>query len=199
MNACSIWNDQTGAIVVQDQFWVSGQDRAATRQELSFAAWDGELILLQTLTPDGKYLALERATGLHPLTVCEVLAQLPNIAGKVVAVLGRLDTTNEGKTLVQKGCGQTTDHRISELRVIDNPSPPRPQTRPWHLNRKTVREKLALVKSTTDLEYVRPSPTAAVFRCWAVVYGQIEARDSETAVVSNGNGVMFGIDPCGLQ
>jgi hypothetical protein len=67
---------------------------------------------------------------------------------------------------------------------------------PWHLNEKTVREKLALVKSTTDLEYVRPSPTTAVFRSWAVVYGRVEgSADSQATIISSGHGIMFGIDP----
>ena len=64
----------------------------------------------------------------------------------------------------------------------------------WHLNEKTIREKLARVKSTTDLECVRP--TAGIFRGWAVVYGQIQANaDSLIALVRSGNGLGLAIDP----
>jgi len=99
--------------------------------------------------------------------------------------------------MVQKGCDREVSvDQFARLQVIDNPSSPLPKIGPWHLNEKTVREKLALVKSTTDLELVGPSPTASVFRGWAVVYGQLQATTgSSIALVSSGNGIRFGIDP----
>jgi hypothetical protein len=51
-------------------------------------------------------------------------------------VLGRLDTTNKGKTLVQKGCSETAAHQTSVLRVNDNPHPPLPQKRTLAPQRK---------------------------------------------------------------
>ena len=33
VNPCTLWNDATGDVMLQDDFWVSGEDRAATLEE----------------------------------------------------------------------------------------------------------------------------------------------------------------------
>jgi hypothetical protein len=191
VNPCTIWNEETGEIVVQDDFWVFGEDRAATAEELAFNYWDGERIGLQNITGEGRYLTLERAGGLRPLTVCEVLADLPKFDGTMVAVLGRLDTTDRGKSLLQKGCSDGGGaNQVAQFQVVDNPRPPLPKIGPWHLDGKAVREKWAIVRRTTNLELVRPSPKATVFRCWEVVYGRLRVTvDSPPSILSSGDDI----------
>lgn len=201
VNPCTVWNEETGSVIVSGDFWVSGQDRAAIAEELKYGWYDGHVIGLQVLTSEKRYMTLERVEGIRPLTLCEVLAKLGSFQGKAVAVLGRLDVTNEGKTLRQLGCQNAGggDSSLHQVRVIETTDAPQPPMGRLYLNEKSVREKLAMVKGSTNLDYVRPAPPLKVFRSWAVVYGRVQsARDSggEAAVtlVSSGNGIEFVFD-----
>ena len=59
VNPCTVWNDRSGAVIVSDDFWISGQDRAATAGELRFGWYDGAVIGLQVVTADQKHLTLQ--------------------------------------------------------------------------------------------------------------------------------------------
>jgi hypothetical protein len=195
VNPCTVWNEETGEVMANGDFWVSGQDRAATSDELKYRWYDGRVIGMQVLTVQKRYLTLERAPGLRPVTVCDLVAQIDAFQNEEVAVLGRLDVTNGQKVLIQRGCpsGSSTGNiQISTVRVVEigGPDPPKGQL---YLNERSVSEKLAIVKSTTTLDYV-PAKPAGQFRSWAVVYGRVVyTRDSTPPITlqSTGNGISF--------
>ena len=195
VNPCTIWNEETGQKILSEDFWVSGEDRAATAAELKYAWYDGLVIGMHVLTAEKKYLALERVSGLKPMTVCELIANVSEFENGPVAVIGRLDVTNEGKLLSQKGCQVTLPGELSRLRVLDagGPHPPMGQL---YTNHKAVRAKLALLKSGTALDDPPKSPMKE-FQSWAVVYGRVEQTKSSIppiTLVSSGYGLEFVFD-----
>src|SRR5690242_5656143 len=50
-------------------------------------------------------LATAADTALEPLTVCEVLKDVPTVDGKSLAVLGRFSFRRDGRTLNEESCG----------------------------------------------------------------------------------------------
>jgi hypothetical protein len=121
VNPCIVWNDETGTVIVKGDFWISGQDRAATTEELKFGWYDGNVIGLQILTADKKYLTLQSVEAIHPFTVCEVLANLAGFVGKNIAVLGLLNQVDHTQGLVQRRCGKTPgDGKLSLINSLKN-------------------------------------------------------------------------------
>jgi hypothetical protein len=150
---------------------------------------------MHVLTAEKKYLALERVSGLKPTTVCEIPANVSKLESEPVAVIGRLDVTNEGKWLSQRGCGATSPGELSRLRVLDAGGP-RPPTGQLYTNEKSVQAKLALLKSATTLDDLPMIPRREV-QSWAVVYGRVELNRSSTlpiTLVSSGEGLEFVLD-----
>jgi hypothetical protein len=201
VNPCTVWNDYTGEVIVSD-FWISGEDRAAMPNELKFGWYDGIVIGLDIVTAKKRYLTLERVAAFHPITVCELLTDLDTFDGKAVAVLGRLDVTNDSKTLGQQSCeddSQRTASSFRRLQVVEESSAPMPTMGRFYLNKKSVESKLAAVKATTELGYVRPLHPIGEFRSWAAVYGRVESDGSTGAkvvrLVSSGNGIEYIAGP----
>jgi hypothetical protein len=192
INPCTIWNDETGSVILSEDFWVGGEDRAATSEELEYGWYDGLVIGLRVLTAEKKYLTLERVAGLKPITVCELLEDPMGFRDKPVAVLGRLDTTNAGKSLTERDCQAGSGVGSSVVRIIESGGPRPPQGR-LYTNQKAVRAKLSILKATTKIDRISSLPIKE-FQSWAVVYGRVEYdRDSAVPItlVSSGDGIDF--------
>jgi len=192
VNPCKVWNDETGQIIANEDFWVSGEDRAANSAELKYGWYDGERIGLQIVTSEGRYLALERASGLKPITLCELLTSVTDFEDTPVAVMGRLEIANNGELLSQRGCRANSPADFSSVRVVETGGP-RPPGGQLHTNEKSVRTQLAVLKAGTNLDYVRTVPVKE-FRSWAVVYTRVErsARSNPPfTLVSSGRGIDF--------
>ncbi|HLK64256.1 MAG TPA: hypothetical protein VKU19_12500 [Bryobacteraceae bacterium] len=189
VNPCTVWNDETGSVIVSGDFWISGQDRAATADELRFGWYDGSVIGLQIVTPEKRYLTLQSVKAIRPFTVCEVVANLAVFSGKEIAVLGRLDKRDREQELVQGGCGEkSATGRVALVDSLkDAPITPSGFLR---LNEKTLHEKFPVVKASTPLR--ADSTPKHEPRFWAAVYGRLElGSDREPHLIFAGNMINY--------
>ncbi|MEO8593285.1 MAG: hypothetical protein ABI759_08185 [Candidatus Solibacter sp.] len=140
-----------------------------------------------------------------PLTVCEVLADLPAYEGKDVAVLGRFSFRRDGRWIGEQSCeapratddartnGAAANGAAKALPLLwlteDGFNGPRP---PDHfefdvavLNKKFA----AMVKKTTLGKFRFGTPD---YDRWAVVFGRVTARKGEAAQKAAGDLVFRG-------
>src|SRR5690242_18592770 len=97
--------------------------------------------------------------ALQPLTVCEVLHDLPTHGGKVLAVLGRFSFRRDGRTINQESCGAKPAPGEAALpnsiRLLDDsksgPKPPEV----FALDAVAVNRKLKLIQEQTSLRTFR--------------------------------------------
>ena len=131
-------------------------------------------------------LAVSASDGpVEPLTVCEVLKDLPANKGKVLAVLGRFSSRRDGRTINEESCGDKANSvRLAED-VKQGPKPPQV----FELNGVAVTRKLKQVKEHTHLHTFRFG--SSDYDRWAVVYGRLEAEtDTPARLVYRGDGVI---------
>jgi hypothetical protein len=123
-------------------------------------------------------IILPAADGpIEPLTVCEVLKDLPTHDGKNLAVLGRFSFRRDGRTLNEGTCGEkdsTGEHSAPPaLRLMDDSkSGPKPPD-VYALDGAAVNRKLKAMQEHTTLGKFRFGTPD--YDRWAVVYGRIEA------------------------
>ena len=133
---------------------------------------------------------------LQPLTVCEVLKELPSYDGKVVAVLGRYSFRRDGRSINQETCGAkpAPDEATApnSIRLTDDsklgPKPPEV----FALDAVAVSRKLKLVQEHTALRTFRFGTPD--YDRWAVVYGRVEAEKNKPGaahLIYRGNGVIL--------
>src|SRR5262249_26545345 len=122
-------------------------------------------------------LATAADNALEPLTVCEVLKDIPTHDGKTVAVLGRFSFRREGRTLNEESCGTNADPGgpppPNAVRLTDDSkSGPKPPD-VFALDASALNRKLKAIQEHTKLRSFRFG--TADYDRWAVVYGRIES------------------------
>jgi hypothetical protein len=141
-------------------------------------------------------LATAADTALEPLTVCEVLKDVPTQDGKTVAVLGRFSFRREGRTLNEESCGMNREAGEppppNAIRLTDDskngPKPPEV----FALDGSAVNRKLKTIQEHTRLHTFRFG--TADYDRWAVVYGRLEvdkAKPPAARLVYRGDGVVL--------
>lgn len=130
---------------------------------------------------------------LVPLTVCEILRDLPPHEGKSAAVLGRYSFRETGRWLGEQVC-EPASPSPPQLRLMedskDGPKPPEN----FDLDSAAIRSKLAEMRQRTSLGKFRFGTPD--YDRWAVVYGRVETRKGEAAkkaaadLVFRGDGVI---------
>jgi hypothetical protein len=126
---------------------------------------------------------------LQPLTVCEILKDLPAYDGKVVAVVGRFSSRQTGRWLGEQKCDQ-------KVVIADQEWPNafwlsyEPQNAPkppvvLAVDGVLLAQKLRHVKLNTTLTKFRFG--SSDYDSWAVVYGRVETRKQLVEVTPAGN------------
>lgn len=143
-----------------------------------------------------------------PLTVCEVVSNLPAMEGKIVAVIGRYSFRANGRWMGEQSCSApgaagTTAAAAApapELWMVeDAKDAPKP---PEHLNldSATLKSKFVLVQRRSALGNFRFGTSD--YDRWAVVYGRVEKSEPSDAnhkaaanLVFRGSSVIIVITP----
>lgn len=138
-----------------------------------------------------------------PMTVCEVVSNLPANDGKVVAVIGRYSYRSVGRWMDEQNCGGTTGSGQGATPALwlveDSKEAPKP---PEHLNLDSaaLKSKFALVQRRSTLGNFRFGTSD--YDRWAVVYGRIERKDpgdgnhkASANLVFRGSSVIIVITP----
>jgi len=130
---------------------------------------------------------------LVPMSVCEILRDLPALEGKPVAALGRYSFRSTGRWLDEQSCEPaiaappelwlTEDHK-------DGPKPPES----FDLDGAALQRKFADLRKRTTLGKFRFGTPD--YDRWAIVYGRVEARKGDASkkapadLVFRGDGVV---------
>jgi hypothetical protein len=137
--------------------------------------------------------ALAADPPLVPLTVCEVLHDLPSYEGKGVAVVGRYSFREGGRWMGEQACdaGSPGPGGTPPLLWLvedsgDGPKPPGD----FELDAVALNRKLALMRQHTSLGKFRFGTPD--YDRWAVVYGRVETRKAEAAKQAPANLVFRG-------
>jgi hypothetical protein len=128
-----------------------------------------------------------------PVTVCEILADLPAHEGKDLAVLGRFSFRRDGRWVAEQACeSSTTVLPILWLTEdsIDGPKPPAN----FEFDVAVLNKKFAaLTRHTTLGKFRFGNPE---YDRWAVIYGRVVARKGDAAkkapadLIFRGDGVI---------
>jgi len=111
---------------------------------------------------------------LVPVTVCEVLADLPAHEGKNFAVLGRYSFRRDGRWMGEETCGGGP----ATVMLNEDSNAPRPPGT-FELDAPVLNKKFAeLVKHTSLGKFRFGSPE---YDRWAVVYGRVNVRKGDDA------------------
>ena len=135
---------------------------------------------------------------IEPVSVCEVLANLPAMEGKPLAVLGRYSFRSTGLFVSEQVCAQpgptpTTLWMVEDLK--DGPRPPEH----FELDAAALTHKIGEIMRHTQLGKFRFGTPD--YDRWAVIYGRVELRKGEDAkkapanLVFRGSGVVVFVTP----
>jgi hypothetical protein len=115
------------------------------------------------------------------MRVCEILRDLPNYQGTVVAVVGRFSYRQGGRFLSEKACdsikAEGQPDRATILVLYDSKSAPKPP-HDLYFDRGLVDKQLDLIRRQTSLASFRFG--SQDYDRWAVVYGRIEMNKDST-------------------
>ena len=141
-----------------------------------------------------------------PMTVCEVVSNLPANDGKVVAVIGRYSFRSIGRWMGEQNCdgpvspAGAAPTTTPELWMVEDPKDaPKP---PEHLNLDSaaLKSKFALVQHRSTLGNFRFGTSD--YDRWAVVYGRVERKEAGDSnrkapanLVFRGSSVIIVITP----
>jgi len=128
-----------------------------------------------------------------PLTVCEVLSDLPAHDGKDMAVLGRYSFRANGRWIGEQSCESSPSTAPLLWLAEDGREGPKPPE-DFELDARALDRKFAGLTRRTSLGKFRfGSPD---YDRWAVIYGRVVARKGEAArkapadLVFRGDGVV---------
>lgn len=119
-----------------------------------------------------------------PMSVCEVLRDLPDHDGKEVAVLGRYSFRSSGVWMGEQACQPAMDG-TPKLDLVEQSSAPRPPEH-YALDGAVLHRKLADMLRRTSLGKFRFGTSD--YDRWAVVYGRVEKR---TLIFRGSGAVLF--------
>jgi hypothetical protein len=134
---------------------------------------------------------------IEPVTVCEVLKDVPEYEGKPVAMLGRFSFRRDGRSLNEEACGEKPaagePALPNSVRLVDDvklgPKPPEV----FELDAVAISRKLKQVKEHTSLRTFRFGTPD--YDRWAVVYGRFEVEKGKNAAIAHllyrGDGVVL--------
>jgi hypothetical protein len=127
--------------------------------------------------------------AIAPVTVCEILADLPAHEGKDFAVLGRYSFRRDGRWIGEESCGGGP----GVMYLAEDAEAPRPP-RNFDLDGPVLNKKFAeMVKHTSLGKFRFGQPE---YDRWAVVYGRVAARRDDdakktpAALIFRGSGVV---------
>jgi hypothetical protein len=146
------------------------------------------LLLLLSLTA-----LMHAQVPLEPVTVCELLADLPAHEGKDVAVLGRYSFRKDGRWIGEESCPAATASLPVLWLTEDAEGAPKPPGT-FELDATTINRKFPEMTKRTKLGKFRFGTPD--YDRWAVVYGRITLRHGEAAakapadLVFRGSGVV---------
>ena len=152
--------------------------------------------------------AVRAESPIAPVTVCEVLADLPAHEGKDFAVLGRYSFRRDGRWIGEQACGGASASATASASPASVPAAPGPMLvlnedssvapRPpgnFELDAAVLNKKFAdMVKHTALGKFRFGNPE---YDRWAVVYGRVvsrkgdDARKAPAELVFRGNGVVI--------
>ena len=133
-----------------------------------------------------------------PLTVCEILRDLPAYDGKPAAVLGRYSFRQDGSWLSEQACDAPSATPPALWLAEDGANGPRPPDS-FQLDAAALTRKLTEMRKHTSLGKFRFGSTD--YDRWAVVFGRVENRRQAAAkkaaadLVFRGDGVVVFINP----
>jgi len=135
---------------------------------------------------------------IEPLSVREVLSNLPAVEGKPIAVLGRYSFRMDGLSVSEQACALPAATPATLWLVEDLKDGPRP---PEHfvIDAVVLHRKLNEMMRHTQLVKFRFGTPE--YDRWAVVYGRVEARKGEAVkkapanLVFRGDGVVMFLAP----
>jgi hypothetical protein len=133
--------------------------------------------------------ALAADPPLVPLTVCEILHDLPSYEGKSVAVLGRYSFRENGRWLGEQACDPGSPVPPLLWLMEDSKDGPKPPG-DFELDAVALHRKFAVIQQHTSLGKFRFGTPD--YDRWAVVYGRVEARKAEAAKQAPANLVFRG-------
>jgi len=128
-----------------------------------------------------------------PLTVCEVIRDLPAHEGKSVPVLGRYSFRENGRWVGEQVCDPALTATPQLWLVEDSKDGPKPPD-DYELDGAALHRKLAEMQHHTALGKFRFGTPD--YDRWAVVYGRVEPRKGDDLkkaaanLVFRGNGVV---------
>jgi hypothetical protein len=135
---------------------------------------------------------------LVPLSVCEVLHDLPAQQGKSIAVLGRYSFRENGTWIGEQACNPPLEGPPQLWLVESSKDGPKPPD-DFEIDGLALRKKLAEIQRHTSLGKFRFGTTD--YDRWAVVYGMVKQRQGEEArkapadLFYRGSGVVIFLTP----
>jgi hypothetical protein len=142
-------------------------------------------------------LARPAEAPLVPLTVCEVLRDLPAHEGKNLAIIGRYSFRTTGRFLSEQSCDPAVE-ASSQLPLVEEKDAPKPPE-DFELDGNALRRKFADMQKRTSLGKFRFGTPD--YDRWAVVWGRVSPRKGEDTkktpaeVVFRGSGVVIFLTP----
>ena len=129
-----------------------------------------------------------------PVTVCEVLSDLPAHEGKEVAVLGRYSFRKDGRWIGEQSCDPSTSVPPMLWLQEDSSAAPKPPGN-FELDAATLNRKFAAMLKLTSLGKFRFGTSD--YDRWAVVYGRVvphkgeDTKKTPADLVFRGSGVVI--------
>jgi hypothetical protein len=134
------------------------------------------------------------ADPIAPVSVCEILTDLPAHEGKEVAVLGRYSFRKDGRWIGEQTCDPASGTPPILWLTEDSAAAPKPPGN-FELDATTLNRKFAAMLKQTTLGKFRFGTSD--YDRWAVVYGKVVGRKGEDAkkapaeLVFRGSGVVI--------